>query len=51
MDTDQVLDLFDVTSTGNKPQPGAKEKKISQKELLEGLGELEEDDYGFQDVS
>lgn len=51
METDQVLDLFDVTSSGSKPQQAGKEKKISQKELLEGLGELEEEDYGFQDVS
>lgn len=51
MDTDQVLDLFDVTTAGDTGKSKGKEKKMTQKELLEGLAEVDEDEYGFEQIA
>jgi len=42
MDTDQVLDLFGQNENSGKTKR-ENNKKLSRKELLAGLGELEED--------
>ena len=56
MDTDQVLDLFSVSAADGEPSSSSKKKAISgpisQKALLDGLGELQEtDDYADFDAA